>query len=143
MRVALPNGNYAYGRLLTSPYIAFYDLQTNNASMDLQAICQLPVLFVIAVHLSGLGRVGWDLIGNVPLEPALRKPVENFIQDSADFTNCRIIDDQGNVRAAHVSECVGLERAAVWEPEHVEERIMDHYAGRSNFWTERMKPNIS
>jgi hypothetical protein len=27
----------------------------------------------------------------------------------------------------------------VWEPEHVEERIRDHYAGRANRWAESLR----
>ena len=45
-------------------------------------------------------------------------------------------------RLAIAEECVGLERAAVWEPEHVEDRLRDHFAGRSNRWVESLKPSV-
>jgi len=34
---------------------------------------------------------------------------------------------------------MGLERAAVWGPSHVEDRLRDHYAGRKNKWVESLR----
>jgi hypothetical protein len=34
--------------------------------------------------------------------------------------------------------CAGLERAEVWDPEHVEDRLRDHRAGRANKWVESL-----
>jgi hypothetical protein len=36
-----------------------------------------------------------------------------------------------------------LERVAVWDPAHVEERIRDHYAGRPNAHLAYMKVRLS
>jgi hypothetical protein len=36
-------------------------------------------------------------------------------------------------------DCVGLERAAVWEPEHIEDRLRDHFNGIKNIWEESLK----
>ena len=49
------------------------------------------------------------------------------------------IYEDGKIRSASKEECLGLERAAVWEPSHVEERIVDYYAGRKNQWLESLK----
>jgi hypothetical protein len=38
-----------------------------------------------------------------------------------------------------IDKCRGLERSAIWEPEHVEERLSDHYAGKVNRWAESLK----
>lgn len=40
---------------------------------------------------------------------------------------------------ASKDEIKDLERAATWEPEHVEERLADHFVGRPNVWVERYK----
>lgn len=32
------------------------------------------------------------------------------------------------------AQCAGLERTAVWDPEHLEDRLRDHRAGRPNRW---------
>lgn len=36
-------------------------------------------------------------------------------------------------------EVEGLERLAVWDPEHVEDRIRDHYNGVQNIWVESLR----
>ena len=51
------------------------------------------------------------------LEEHLAQPVVQFMQDLGDFRRCTIFDTAGNEREAEPKECVGLERAAVWEQE--------------------------
>jgi len=45
----------------------------------------------------------------------------------------------GHIRQASRAECEGLERCAVWEPEHVEDRLRDHFAGKPNVWVESLR----
>ena len=45
----------------------------------------------------------------------------------------------GEVRPATREQCLGLERAAVWEPENIESRLADHYAGRPNAWADSLR----
>lgn len=49
------------------------------------------------------------------------------------------IYDRGFMRPALRSECEPLERTAVWDPEHVEDRIRDAYAGRESVWVRSMQ----
>jgi hypothetical protein len=44
----------------------------------------------------------------------------------------------GDIRPAKRKECVGLECCAVWDPEHVEDRLKDHFAGIPNKWVQSM-----
>ena len=61
------------------------------------------------------------------------------MQDIGDYRLCTIFDTAGNERAASPEECVGLERAVVWEPEHVEARLLDTFLGRTNRDAERYR----
>jgi len=36
-------------------------------------------------------------------------------------------------------ESQGLEAAAVWEPEHIEDRLRDHFDGKPNKWLESLR----
>lgn len=139
LRIKLQDGSYVYGRLLKLPYAAFYDYRTGEPVSDLQEIVAKPVLFIIAVHKSIFTKKEWEIIGKLPLEQHLTKPIEHFIQDPLDFRQCQIIDDEGNIRNATLEECKGLERAAVWEPEHIEDRLLDHFHRRPNPWVESLK----
>ena len=46
-------------------------------------------------------------------------------------------------RTASLAECEALESAAVWEPDHVEDRLRDHYAGRPNRWVESLRIDVT
>jgi hypothetical protein len=56
---------------------------------------------------------------------------------------CQIVDEAFNLRPARPEECIALERVAVWDPVHVEERIRDHYAGRPSAHLAHMKVRLS
>lgn len=74
----------------------------------------------------------WPAIGWRELEDEVAKPVVQFMQDVFDFHNCTIFDSEGMRRDAEPEECVGLERASVWDMHHIEQRLLDTFMGRPN-----------
>lgn len=130
VRIPLADGSFGYGRVLSNPYIAFYNYRTTEPSSDLDEISAKPVLFTQAVRLFDYDR--WANIGNNELEGEVAKPVVRFMQDLADFRKCTIFDSEGRERPATPEECIGLERAAVWDPHHIERRLLDTFMGRPN-----------
>ena len=130
VRLLLPDGSFGYGRLRELPYAAFYDFHTGELVSDLDEVVSKPVLFTVAVHESALDT--WEIIGHRPLEDTLQQPVLQFMQDVADYRKCWIVDSEGNKREARPEECIGLERVAVWEAQHVENRLLDTFMGRPN-----------
>jgi hypothetical protein len=140
VRIPLADGTFGYGRLLDPPYVAIYNYRTNQPSDDLDTIASQPVMFTPSVRTIGLKN--WTPIGKRELEEKLKQPIVRFMQDIADFRNCTIYDTAGLERTAAPEECVGLERAAVWETHHVEERILDTFMGRPNGVAERMKVRL-
>jgi Immunity protein 26 len=140
VRIALEDGSFGYARLREFPYAVFYDLRTDKPLSDIEAIAKHSVIFTLAVHKSVLGE--WEIIGSKPLEDALKRPIEQFMQDIADPSRCTIVDTAGNERPATPQECAGFERVAVWEPKHVQDRLLDHFMNRPNVWTENLKPKI-
>jgi len=93
---------------------------------------------MIAVYKNAVTKGRWLKIGKLPLEQNLQKFPPEFIQDPIEPTQFSIYEN-GKIRPAKREECEGLERAAVWEARHVEERLRDHYACRPNYWVEYMK----
>jgi hypothetical protein len=81
----------------------------------------------------------WPIIGWAPLEPRLLFPLRFFIQDkiSGRFS---VYHENGTIVPASRAEVEGLEPAAAWDPEHVEDRLRDHFAGAKNIWLESMRP---
>ncbi|APE25995.1 MULTISPECIES: immunity 26/phosphotriesterase HocA family protein [Streptomyces] len=130
LRIPLPDGSYGYGRVLSEEYTAFYDHHTSQPSSDLDAIDTRPLLFAQAVRLPDDTR--WQPIGSRALEGETARPVVRFTQDRADFRKCVIFDSEGETRPATPEECVGLERAAVWDAHHIERRLLDTFLGLPN-----------
>jgi hypothetical protein len=140
VRIALADGSYGYGRLLESPYAAFYNYRTTSPDADLDRIASQPVLFKTAVRHLALDV--WEFIGRRELEEHLQQPLVRFMQDIGNFRDCTIFDTAGNERAAKPEECVGLERAAVWEKEGIERRLLDAFEGLPNATVERQKVRL-
>ncbi|MFD3993469.1 immunity 26/phosphotriesterase HocA family protein [Streptomyces sp. NPDC058583] len=130
VRIPLPDGSYGYGRVLSDAYTGFYDYRTTRPSADLDDIDTRPLLFAQAVRLRDGDR--WEPIGSRPLEGEVACPVVRFTQERADFRKCTIFDSEGAVRPATPEECVGLERAAVWDAHHIERRLLDTFLGLPN-----------
>jgi hypothetical protein len=139
VRIRLQDGSYGYGRLLEFPFIAFYDYRSTEPVSDLDALAAKPVAFTIAVHKSAVDT--WEVIGQKPPEPNLKPPMR-FMQTIGDPADCQIFDSEGNERPAKPEECVGLERVAVWEPNHVEDRLLDMFMNRPNKWVEQLKVKL-
>ncbi|MFD8971324.1 Imm26 family immunity protein [Streptomyces sp. NPDC059593] len=130
LRFPLPDGSYGYGRELTEPYTGFYDYRTTEPSDDLDDLDATTFLFTQSVRL----RPGdqWETIGCRPLEGEAARPVVQFVQSAGDFRKCVIYDSEGLERPATPEECVGLERAAVWDARHIEKRLLDTFLGLPN-----------
>jgi hypothetical protein len=140
VRIPLADGTFGYGRVLPDPYLAFYDFRTTGPSADLDEIEAKPVLFTQAVRLFKYDR--WANLGKRKLAGEVTKPVVRFMQDLADYRKCTIYDSDGMSRDARPEECVGLERAAVWDPQHIEQRLLDHFEGRPNTFEEQARVQL-
>lgn len=84
----------------------------------------------------------WEDIGWRELEEPLTQPIVAFRQDVGNFRRCTIFDLAGNEKSAEPHECIGLERMAVWEQHHVEERLLDTFMGRPNDTVEHLKVRL-
>jgi Immunity protein 26 len=141
IRKKLSDGSFYYACLLEFPWVAFYHHRSRLPEDDLVAITKRPVIFTIAAHKDLLAKDQWQTIGHVPVDGSLQPPAAQAIWDDPD--NCQIIDAEGDMRPATPEECAGLEPAAVWEPEHIDDRLRDAFAGRPNRWLDEMIPKRS
>ena len=114
---------------------AFFDLRASGA-VPTREILAHSIAFRVAVHKSAWTTGRWKRIDRVMPEPALMQPQAKFMQDAIDGRLSIYL--AGQVRPASLNECVGLERCAVWDPEHVESRLRDHFAGRPNVWVKQL-----
>jgi hypothetical protein len=125
--------------MLESVDMAFFDARSTS-DLRIEEIVGRPVLFRLAVHKSAYADGRWPKVGSAPVPEGLLGGVPRFMQDA--ITGRLSISEDGGVtsRPATFDECRDLERLAVWEPEHVEDRLRDHYAGVPNKWVESLRP---
>jgi len=132
VRIDLGNGCFGYGRVLPKTLMAFYDLQSHDP-IPASEVVKSPVLFSVWA----IESKEWEVIGNLPLEEPLKIEPKFFKQDF--FTKEFFIYDPVKDIPATRDECVGLERAAVWDWRHTEDRLRSHFAGVPDVWSEQVK----
>ncbi|QES87744.1 Imm26 family immunity protein [Rhizosphaericola mali] len=140
IEILLPNGMFSYGRILAKASFAFYNIYSENKILDLEFIKNAEIIFINSVYKYAISKNRWIIIGIIELEPNLRVLPMEFIQDTFNYNQIELYDpNTGEIKQSQKSECLGLERAAVWEPEHIEDRIIDYFEGRLNVWYESLK----
>ncbi len=128
-------GLMAYAVVLAEGAFAIFDGRT---APDADAAIRRPPMFYVAVIDGAVTTGRWPVVQtDVDLVPALKVP-PTFMQDPLNREKFQVYE-RGMMRPASRAECLHLERTAVWDPEHVEDRIRDAYAGRENKWLRSMK----
>jgi hypothetical protein len=124
--VTLPEADFAFYR------------PAATRDIDSQKLFTYKVLFRVPVHESACSTCRWSKVAKLDLPPELLAPQPTFIQDAHGPRNLQWYIG-GVIRPATRTECEGLERAAVWEPAHVEQRLRDHLAGVPCVWVEQLR----
>lgn len=137
VRIALGE-EWAFGRVLREPLIAFYDFKAKEVP-SMSEIVEHPIAFKLWVMNYAVTDGDWPVVGNVPLTPELEERTPFFKRDPISKKLSITFTGGGDEQPASLEQCKNLECAAVWEPEHVVERLKDHFAGRPNIWAERLK----
>jgi hypothetical protein len=130
-----------YGQVVSKSEVAFFDFFTDHSDQPESAlVVKNAVIFIIPVMSSAVKSGRWPVIATAPVTPTLQQPRQYFIQDK--LTNELFIyeSDTGATRPASFSQVRGLENAAVWEAEHVEDRLRDYLAGKPNQWVKQLNP---
>jgi len=136
VEIPLGDGSHTYAQALPDVSFAFYDARVES-EMTVDEIVQRPILFSLPVMSYAVKKGVWPIVGHV-LPGQLVKSPPTFIQDALNKSHFEIYEN-GEIRPATREECVGLERCAVWDPSHIQDRLRDHYAGRTSKWVESLK----
>lgn len=131
IKIDLGNKFHSYGRILPDSLYAFYDYKTKEDIADLQRIIFAPVLFIASVYNDAITKGIWKKIGKLPLESSLLISPPEFIQDPIHPEKFRIKNYQLNTQTpATFEECIGMERACVWEANAIVDRLNDYFENR-------------
>ncbi|GAA3973353.1 immunity 26/phosphotriesterase HocA family protein [Hymenobacter antarcticus] len=135
IEIDLGEGHFSYGRILDFASFAFYDIHVTKQEKDISKITNKPILFIIAVYNDVVSSGRWVKIGSEPLPQSLQILPTKFIQDALHLDRFELYyPNSGEIRPASKEACEGLERCAVWDANHVEDRLRDHFAGRPCKW---------
>lgn len=129
LEVPLKSGIVVPAMMLNFPEIAFFDPDKTD-----------KVLFRLWVHKSAWTQGRWKKVGNSSVPHELESQVPRFKQDPISGALTIYLDEVESNASAQ--DCEGLERAAVWEASHVEDRLEDFFAGKPNKWVESLALRI-
>lgn len=137
--IPLGDGSHGYGQMLVDPEYAFFDVRTTDEIAP-EEVVRHPVLFRLWVMRSAHSQGRWVKVGNAAMSESLKKPVRRFNQDALKPEIIRLTYDGFDGPLGTIEDCEDLECAAIWDPEHVEDRLRDHFAGIPNKWVECLRP---
>ena len=140
IKIGINENIFGFGRIVEGGFIEFYDLKLSNDQIEgiNEKLIGSKVIFTLSVHKSWEKNKNWEVVGknlnNVSSIPS------QFMQSIGNQNDIKIIDSTGNSRPATKDEVKGIERLAVWEDNHVEDRLRDYFDGKQNIWVEHLKP---
>ena len=143
--IDLGSSRHAYAQVADKPLVVFFEGAFDEEVPNVQ-IPKLPVLFRLWVSDHAITKGMWPVIGWQPLTPGNAQEPFFYKQDAINgrlFLYHSTFAATNYERSASLAECENLECAAVWEPEHVVDRIRDHVSGKHNRWTEILKIDTS
>lgn len=145
VRIPLGDGLVGWGRQLRNVRVEFYDRfddEDDAERIEPRQVVGGKVAFTVAVMDRAFRRSSdWTLLDVVPLSQLEESAVyRSFKQDPLGALSIYWEHPDGSwgEDKATRAQCADLERSAVWDPEHVEDRLRDHHAGRSNKWAESL-----
>ncbi|RYF10583.1 MAG: hypothetical protein EOO77_21235 [Oxalobacteraceae bacterium] len=141
LKIDLGDGRQSYAQVAAEPLIVFFE-RASADDLAPEDVSRLPVLFRLWVANHAVTRGRWQVIGRAPLGPEIRLEPFFYKQDAVTGRLSlyhSMFSATDWERTATLGECDGLEAAAVWEPEHVEDRLRDHFAGRPNKWVDSLR----
>jgi len=142
LKIKLGQSYFAFGRVLKHSEMAFYNYQAFTDVVDMSDIYSAPIAFIVPVYGSAKKSGRWSFTDIRPLEQSLLKQRLYFMRDDATGQYSLYKNDTGETYPASQDECKNLERAAVWEAEHVESRLQDFFNGKSNKWLQQLNSGM-
>ncbi|MBN9284151.1 MULTISPECIES: Imm26 family immunity protein [unclassified Flavobacterium] len=135
LEINIENKYYTYAQILENAGYAFFDYRTEVPLKEFSVLENKKILFIVAVYNDVITQGRWLKVGKLNIREEIRKQPMKFIQDALNPENFELYDpNTGEITPTTKKHIKGLERAAVWEAHHVEDRIRDYYNGVPCVW---------
>ena len=125
---------YVYAQILSHGGYAFFDCRYEKPLRDLSELLNKPVLFIVGVYDYIIKNNRWSVVGKLPIREDLQKQPLMYIYDVHTDKYCLYDNNTGEITPCTKDKARGLERASVWEENHIEDRIRDYYNNLPCIW---------
>jgi len=138
VQIDLGHGRYGYAQLLDPPLVALFDV-ASGVPLATNEIVSSPVAFCVWVMESAITGGDWRVVGNARIPDQIDQSPPFFKKDRISGT-FSITYTGAEEEPATFQQIKSMECAAVWNPEHVVDRLNDHFDSRPNKWVSLLKP---
>jgi hypothetical protein len=137
LEINIKNQYYTYAQILDKGGYVFFDYNSEKRLTDFSVLEDKPILFIICVYDDVIKQGHWPIVGKMNIRKNLNTQPMQFIQDALHPDRFEFYNpNTGESTPATREKVKGMERAAVWEANHVEDRIRDYYNGVPCIWLE-------
>jgi Immunity protein 26 len=135
LEINIANEYFIYAQILKNASYAFFDFKSKNKIEKIEVLFYVPVLFITAIYNDVVNKGMWLKVGKLKIRPEFNELPLKFIEDPIKPNTFRLYDpNTGEMTPTTLDKIIGLERAAVWEGNAIEERIRDYYNGVPCVW---------
>lgn len=133
LEIPIEDKYFTYAQILPEVCV-FFDYRSVSPLRDFTVLQNAPILFFLCVYKQVITQGDWLKVGKMPIREDCKVVPNFYIHD--DFTQrfSMYITETGEIVPSTKEECLGLEEAAVWDSNHVEDRIRDFYLGIPSIW---------
>lgn len=137
VEIPINNGEYyCYGQLIGYGECAVFDYRSPQPITDFSILNDTRMLFRVCLYRHVIGSGEWLKVGKLPLREEFKTFPDQFIYHDWNQRFFLYKVESGEIIPASKEECRGLERCAVWDSNHVEDRILAHYNNTLCVWQE-------
>lgn len=129
--MAIPvDGYYVYMQSLDFGREVVFDYRSDTILTDLSPLLKAKEMFRVCVYAYPISNGTWRKIGKLPIREDLTSTPMQFIYHAYNGKFELYNPETGNMTPSTKEQCKGLEPAAIWGQEHVEQRVRDYYNGK-------------
>lgn len=124
--LAVPLGadEFGFARVLSDPLVGFYDLFSRcGCNIKVDEVIGSKYVFKVWVSKYAFQKNRWPSLGIMELSQEDRQQVSFFREDPITGRLYLYDTNTSDKTPLTFEQCQEMERAAVWDPEHVEERL--------------------
>lgn len=140
VEIRLSDNSYAYGIVIKFPLIGFFSYNSMDQIKDVNQLVYNTILFKVWVMKYAISKKYWKVIGHMELNEEIGR-IPSFYKHDPVSGRYSIYKYENGIDKSYpcdVSEARLLECAAVWDPEHVQDRLLDTFNNRTCKWVDNI-----